>query len=539
MANSTGHAFLRPTSRKRPAGSRASTPRNSDQTRQQTLTQIDFVTRFTPEEHVELEYEEVMGPPKSKRRRTNAKQKPVQDIYEDAAATSTVNARLRRTSVPNSDPETERGTALLYSTTRGSGRLEVPSSLTPTKTRTTAYVKEDPSPLKDTSINLPDGRSANNRRRRPSGQQPRLEVRDSFPSENGSSEPSYKLPILRPLFSLSSSEKEGGDENEGVKAGSWREHGEVPEPRVDGVSAVQMSDPPPGAKEQTQREQISTVPSRVLEIQDSEGELSDEDENGVMGHYTDTQDHGDDEDPEDEDYEPETQLPSPKSRQKHGAEPHSDEENSTQSSYGIGAETQAIVDDLDFSSERSSGEGLPKRKASVVNRKESDVPSAVNLDSRLMDGVMGEKEERQQPQKAIRGRDPSSLIDNSTSVVDFASSPSSNEQWERAEPEIQLHPSSDSSNNATAPQLVETPARPQVPFTQSTQATASLPPTPSTRASTMAALVQHLPSSLVNANTCTATQLLPESLMESFLPMPPLTQATVKEEEDDEDDDEL
>ncbi|KAI9885597.1 MAG: hypothetical protein M1823_002606 [Watsoniomyces obsoletus] len=548
MTNPTAHGFPRPTTRKRPVSSRASTPRySSHQTRQQTLTQIDFVTRFAPEEHVELEFEEVMGPPKTKRRRTSAKQKPpLQNIYdEELGTTSIVNTRFRTTTVPNSDDvDTENGMVQLYSTGKKSGRLEIPSSQTPTKSRIAKYPKEDPSPLKDTSINLPDARSTNSRRRRWSGQQPRLEVGDSFLSDKGGRDVSHKLPIFRSIGTRPSSEAGVLGGNEGSETGLSRDVEGPLKSRAHQVPVDERNGAQPGGKEETQREQISTPTSRVLEIQDSEAELSDEDEDGEwkpdMG--------GQDDEDRDQDDEPETQLPSPRSRRVQGAVRGSDEESSTKSDDEIGVKPPAIVDVVDLSSGMSNRhEQPPTSGTGLVKEKEIlDQPPALepeNLPSMYAD--VDNNEEQRKVDNSMPDPGPPSPINQLPAIADFTSSPPPDGDGVTTNPaEIQSRAISDPSDNATAPpRPIQTPnRRPQVACPPSTQSTASLPPTPSTtRASTMAvAVMRDLQSSLINPNTCTATQLLPESLMESFLPMPPLTQAMVKEEEEDDDnDDEL
>ena len=175
-------------------------------TRQQTLTQIDFVIRCTPDEDVDLEFDDGTEPRVSKKRRTSSKSRRSPHNVEPSASHSHIegngmapaSGRLPSSSGSHYD----KSNTTFPSTPPSKHRLVIPSLRSPLRSPSFMHTQEifkKPSlPLVEKSPNvrvLPFG-SSSERKRLP--QPPKLEVRSSVSEENEGQAISQDLLSLKP-----------------------------------------------------------------------------------------------------------------------------------------------------------------------------------------------------------------------------------------------------------------------------------------------------------------------------------------------------
>jgi len=186
----------------------------TSRTRQQTLTQIDFVARYVPEEDVDLNYIEEEVSRKRKRRRTlpaedapatvetraSRRRKVKQEVENesnDSAATTGAQVNVTQT---QSSPES--GEIRPPTTPVTIRKVEIPSSQspadTPLSTQSTRSIRSPlRSPLKAKSTNARVPLVFSPKARQAVGWHPKLEVKSSVSWENEDSQHSTTVPSPR------------------------------------------------------------------------------------------------------------------------------------------------------------------------------------------------------------------------------------------------------------------------------------------------------------------------------------------------------
>ena len=180
-----------------------STPR----TKQQTLTQIDFVLRATPrDEDIDLQYLEEEKPRERKRQKTiheepsvsrvqtrSAKRRAIKEEEERDGSKSHSIMHVKQNQTETTKSVSDQVLMPPPKTPRNIRRIEIPSSASPTVTPLSSKSRHDRnsvsrSPLKELSANI------RNTRRTPITDanliafKPRLEIRDTYDSEKWSSQ---------------------------------------------------------------------------------------------------------------------------------------------------------------------------------------------------------------------------------------------------------------------------------------------------------------------------------------------------------------
>lgn len=345
MAYSTLHPLrqLRFTPARRSATLRrgsAAPPRSrlgATHTRQQTLTQIDFVFRSPRYEEVGTDSEDEWSPPPKRRRKTSTARESDETSVPTPAYETTFD---KPEATPSRDARLSPNTA---GVSAGRGRrtpppvqvLEIPSSRSPSGRQSHIKIEASPSKtdlsLLEKSPNVPSLPSSNKKRSDGSRVQPKLEVKDTYGEENNigqfsqddspSRYPGSTAKTSARLVRSGVQEVISGDDNarttahkEGEKRGNV---GRLGTPTGDvGRSTVKFSS--------------------KTEIQDSETELSDEEI---------------DMEPSDDDTRRKDERVVNESDAESDDGSLQEESDGSQYAYDIGPETQAVVDPIDLSSD--------------------------------------------------------------------------------------------------------------------------------------------------------------------------------------------
>ena len=535
MINATsGFTRMRPRS-----GKKRFTP--ASRTRQQTLTQIDFVKRYSPREDADLAFEvDHIRSPKAKRRRKNLKQ----DDFREVPPCIFTSPEDRRAGTP--DCKEQR--------IGDEDPFEKPTEITPEApflpTLSTAVARRaaqesiaEASALNEASTNLQDCRSPTHWRTSGTRQRLQFEVKDSYASDNGGNmvlgsrlfDSSNATDITSSLGILENKE------NSMVQAivhPVVRSFGQIEYcagQEIEHISHKKTTN--------TSKRRLPNSGPR-LEVQDSELESSDEDEVTLSG-----------------DAGPESQWPVDGLGLDVDAERCLQETSDDSSSdYIIGSDTQATIQDqerlLDTRG-RKRDRGVGDMRANLASERPVTIGPATDAfqgsdhhsaGASLVRGLPSTKPPKTRgnhhdhfenadfvtkngsgtSQDMIRSISASSPRDNAS----FPEKGSrhlhlSREGEQRARsggpPSSTLGPSEDASNmvKSIPPTTPEEPIRNRNPSSLPPRAIPSSVSTPQTFESTKR---KRHPSWFSQLDLASMTQLLPESLMNDFLPMPPLTQ---------------
>lgn len=533
-------------------------PQTSRRTRQQTLTQIDFVTRLLPDELDEFDDDddEALHSKSKKRRRTDGPEDHRRFVTEEDAGQMKGVRKTDADAAGDSQHNygVSKANSMLLTPKKKTVKLEVPSSQSPSEPSSAKRLKRrfrtPVSPLHENSTNIQIAPRSLRRVRTKHGLKPKLEIKSTIAEENEYSQLSQALvfptshhrdSLLRPDDGTRSSAVMGQRQNHEIAV--RKDVCDFKEARINAPSR---------SKE------------KRLEIQDSEADPDDEDldlegEKKV--------------EPDDQTQVDEADLPSPtRIMQREGSGEECD--------YSIGLETQAVIDKLDLSSD---GLDLPVPQVSfqpTVNGPEAAAPKfskqsrsspqadvglgLVTLSTSEQSGS-GENRGSLKPRVPVQKPEQSTLELPSSSTesdVEAIQQRSADDQiiWEASVQQIPLLSSSPAANyghtrhkdaSAHFSQSCTPTRRPIPSISQATTVgtmssippdaheqdrSSSLPPLPQTPTLGEQKIAGDLQDAMCyeprHCGFVGTSQLLPESLLNSFLPPPPaLSQESTDAEE--------
>lgn len=330
--------------------------RNARHTRQQTLTQIDFVSRtprFEEEEEDDWELErELQAPPPKRRRKSPTRRRAGEDVGQSDLIPVDRGDAPQMAEAPPSEASAPDLHGHRFNSRRGPSTprtvriLEIPSSRR-SPSQSPLFVKQEDKALVEKSVNVQILPGIVGRKRKEVRGKPKLEVRDTYAEGDEMSQVPQEFLFLERQISTPNHQDQKSvlkavDRDEPARTIQWKDEGD---------SSIE-EEPNIGSRRSLSgiRDHAPLKTSAKLEIQDSETEAASDDDDDDLeaelkgleasNNPTSSDSLQQTLNGSDDEYLPSLEM--------------SGGEEGEESQYPIGLETQAIVDSIDLSSSSDS-----------------------------------------------------------------------------------------------------------------------------------------------------------------------------------------